>query len=88
MGELSQRETRAIWEGELFRLLVENVRDYAIFIVGPDGLVLSWSQGAETLLGYKEDEVLGTPSDRFFTPEDISNDIPRREMEAAFRGLE
>ena len=74
---------RAAWEGELFRLLVENVQDYAIFVVDPEGLVRTWSHGAERLLGYREDEILGRSADLFFTPEDVRDDIPRLEMRAA-----
>jgi len=78
-----QRADRATWEGELFRLLVENVRDYAIFIVDPGGLVRSWSHGAGRLLGYAEAEVLGRPGDIFFTPEDIRDGAPARELREA-----
>ncbi len=82
MGEQGWGD-RAAWEGELFRLLVENVRDYAIFIVDPDGLVRSWSRGAEHLLGYREDEVIGRSVDLFFTPEDVRAGVPGQEMRAA-----
>ncbi len=78
-----RRADRAAWEGELFRLLVENVRDYAIFIIDPDGLVRTWSRGAEHMLGYREDEILGRPVDLFFTPEDARGEVPRREMREA-----
>ena len=72
-------------EGELFRLLVENVRDYAIFVIDPEGRVRSWSHGAERLLGYREGEILGRPADLFFTPEDNRTDAPRKEMRQALR---
>jgi PAS domain S-box-containing protein len=77
------RADRAAWEGELFRLLVENVRDYAIFVVDPEGLVRTWSRGAESLLGYREDEILGRWAGLFYTPEDVEGDVPRREMREA-----
>lgn len=67
-------------EGELFRLLVENVADYAIFVVDPLGLVQSWNPGAERLLGYRADEILGRSSEILFTPEDIRDGVPQREM--------
>ena len=82
MAEQGQ-EGRAESEGELFRLLVENVVDYAIFVVDTDGLVRTWSHGAERLLGYTEDEILGRTADVFFTPEDVRDDIPRTEMRQA-----
>ncbi len=75
---------RAEWEGELFRLLVENIQDYAIFVVDPEGLVRTWSHGSERLLGYREDEILGRSAEVFFTPEDVRDDIPRQEMRSAW----
>lgn len=68
------------WEGELFRLLVENVKDYAIFVVGTDGKVLSWSKGAERLCGWKEEEILGKDAGILFTPEDRRSSEPEKEM--------
>ena len=67
------------WETEMFRLLVENVRDYAILVVDTDGRVQHWNPGAERLLGYRADEIIGQSADRFFTPEDVENDVPRQE---------
>jgi len=67
-------------EKELYRLLIDNVKDYAIFVLTPDGLVNSWNSGAERLLGYPENEILGKSFELFFTPEDIANGIPQLEM--------
>ena len=79
---MTQRDekVREEWEGELFRLLVENSKDYAIFVVDPQGRVQSWNPGAERLLGYREEEILGQPIEVFFTPEDIEQGIPQQEM--------
>src|SRR4051794_4979266 len=74
---------RAAWEGEMFRLLAENVRDYALFIVDPRRHVLSWSKGAERLLGFTEGEIVGQRCDRFFTPEDVRDGVPQRELDEA-----
>jgi PAS domain S-box-containing protein len=71
------------WEGEMFRLLAENVQEYAVFVVDAEGRVQTWSAGAGRLLGYREDEVIGQPADRFFTPEDVRNGVPRQEMQQA-----
>ena len=49
------------WEAEMFRLLAANVLDYAIFVVDPDRHILSWNKGAERLLGYSEEEIVGAP---------------------------
>ena len=73
------------WEGEQFRLLVENVKDYAIFVLDTGGHVQTWSLGGERLLGYTEAEILGAPFSRFFTDADIANDEPRKELEGALR---
>ena len=55
---------------ELFRLLVERVRDYAIFLLDTEGRVASWNAGAELVKGYRADEILGQPISRFYTEED------------------
>ncbi len=67
----------------MFRLLVENVVDYAIFVVDPEGLVRTWSHGAERLLGYREGEILGRTADVFYTPEDVEDHLPQRERQEA-----
>jgi PAS domain S-box-containing protein len=79
---------RGIWkehEGELFRLLLENVKDYAIFVIDPEGRVASWNPGAERLLGYRDDEIIGQAITLFFTPEDIAKGFPQREMQQALK---
>ncbi|MDI1449876.1 PAS domain S-box protein [Polyangium sp. 6x1] len=78
-----ERADRRAWEGEMFRLLAENVVDYAVFVTDPRGVVLSWSKGAERLLGYPEDEVVGRSSDLFFTPSDIQSGTPQLERDQA-----
>jgi len=70
-------------EGELFRLLVENVQDYAIFVVDPQGRVRTWNPGAERLLGYRRGEIVGQSADVFFIPEDREAGVPQQEMREA-----
>lgn len=82
MSEQEQAD-RAAWEGELFRLLVENVKDYAIFVIDENGLILSWSHGSERLLGYREEEILKRPISLLFTPEDVAKGEPEREIRRA-----
>ncbi len=67
----------------MFRLLAENVLDYALFIVDPGRHVRSWSRGAERLLGFAEGEIVGRRCDTFFTPEDVAAGIPQKELDAA-----
>ena len=82
---MADRDDRAAWEAEMFRLLAENVRDYAIFLVDPTRHVLSWSKGAERLLGFTEAEIVGRRCDAFFTPEDVAAGVPQQELDEALR---
>ncbi len=68
---------------ELFRLLIENVKDYAIFVLDPQGRVQSWNPGAERMLGYNDDEIIGQPVAIFFTPEDVQAGVPQQELRDA-----
>ena len=70
---------------ERFRLLVEQVKDYAIFILDPRGNISSWNQGARRLKGYTADEVIGKHFSIFYTPEDIARDHPTNELTIAVR---
>jgi len=56
---------------ERFRMLVEGVKDYAIFMLDPKGCVTSWNAGAEWINGYRSEEILGQPFSRFYAPEDL-----------------
>lgn len=68
---------------ERFRCLVDNVKDYAIYMLDPDGQVISWNQGAERINGYQEDEILGQHVSHFYLPEDIESGKPERELKIA-----
>lgn len=70
---------------EIFRLLVESVRDYAIFLLDPSGHVASWNQGAERIKGYKTDEILGEHFSCFYPREARESRWPDRELEIAGR---
>ncbi|WP_018616428.1 sensor histidine kinase [Segetibacter koreensis] len=56
-----------------YRLLVENVKDYAIFMIDPDGYIISWNKGAEQIKGYTESEIIGKHFSIFYTKEDFKN---------------
>ena len=72
---------------ESFRLLVSGVKDYAIFMLDPEGRVASWNAGAEGIKGYRADEILGQSSSRFYPPEDIvQNKLSEELREAATQG--
>lgn len=68
---------------ERFRLLVEGVRDYAIFMLDPEGHVTSWNQGAERIKGYSEDEIIGRHFSTFYPPEDVAGGKPARALATA-----
>jgi PAS domain S-box-containing protein len=59
-----------------FRLLVESVQDYAIFMLSAEGRVVTWNAGAQRLKGYRLDEIVGQPSARFYSAEDVANGVP------------
>lgn len=64
---------------ERLRLIFDSAIDYAIIVLDGDGRVTSWNSGAERLLGYEEEEVLGQDGSIFFTPEDRKRGLPQRE---------
>src|SRR3990167_3889959 len=77
---------RALRESEQqFRLLVESVRDYAIFMLDAEGRIASWNSGSQRIKGYTADEVLGKHFSIFYTPEDIAKGMPERELACAKR---
>lgn len=70
---------------ELFRLLVESVKDYAIFALDPAGIVISWNKGAENIKGYAPTEIIGHHFSRFYPEEAIRSGWPQTELEVAAR---
>jgi PAS domain S-box-containing protein len=76
--ELALRESEA-----KFRLLVEAVRDYAIFMLDPEGNVASWNLGAERIKGYKSSDIIGRHFSCFYCEEDLRNGKPQFELATA-----
>jgi PAS domain S-box-containing protein len=70
---------------ERFRLLVDSVKDYAIFMLDPEGRVASWNQGAERIKGYTADEIIGQSFTRFYPQEAIDVRFPQHELDLAAR---
>jgi len=68
-----------------FRLLVQGVTDYAIFMLSPDGCVTSWNNGARRIKGYSEKEIVGSHFSRFYMLEEAAAGIPQRGLETAAR---
>jgi PAS domain S-box-containing protein len=71
--------------GEIYQLMVDSVRNYAIFMLDPDGHVASWNRGAERIKGYTPDEIIGQHFSVFYLPEEIASDKPARELKIAKR---
>jgi PAS domain S-box-containing protein len=70
---------------ERFRMIVDNIKEYAIFMVDPDGIITSWNPGAQLVFGYTEEEILGHPAGDLFTPEDRAAGEDAKELETARR---
>lgn len=68
---------------ERFRLLVEGVRDYAIFMLDPNGIILTWNPGAERITGYAADEIMGEHFSRFYPQDAIESGWPQHELQVA-----
>ncbi len=74
--ERKQVEEKLRASEEQFRLLVEGVKDYAIFMLDPQGNVTSWNKGAEIMKGYRAEEIIGQHFSRFYPEEDIRAGVP------------
>jgi PAS domain S-box-containing protein len=83
IAERDATEKRLRESEERFRLLVEGVKDYAIFMLDPDGYVVSWNQGAERLKGYSADEIIGEHFSKFYLKEDIRKGRPAAGLKIA-----
>src|SRR6185295_9515818 len=69
--------------GDLFRLLVEGVKDYAIFVLDTEGRIATWNLGAETIKGYRREEIIGKHFSIFYPEEEIQRDKPGHELRVA-----
>jgi PAS domain S-box-containing protein len=79
-----RKAQQALLEAERrFRILVQGVTDYAIFMLDPEGRITNWNAGAERIKGYSPDEIVGSHFSRFYTPEDLDAGVPKRALETA-----
>jgi len=85
LTEKRQAEEELRLSEERFRLLVESVADYAIYMLDPTGIVSSWNLGAQRFKGYAADEIIGQHFSRFYTPEDRAIDFPAYALGTAER---
>jgi PAS domain S-box-containing protein len=80
---VQRREAELRRSEERFRLLVDGVKDYAIFMLDPEGRVATWNEGAERIEGYEEEDVLGRHFSIFYPEADRLHGKPQRQLERA-----
>jgi PAS domain S-box-containing protein len=80
-----QRFDTASADDSRYRMLIEAVTDYAIYMLDPQGLISSWNPGARRFKGYEESEILGEHFSRFYTEADREAGLPQRAIEIATR---
>jgi PAS domain S-box-containing protein len=84
----ANNETRAVAVEDRdvsYRLLVDSVQDYAIFMLDPDGQVTTWNVGAQRIKGYTPEDIIGQHFSVFYTPEDQEKGTPEKALETARR---
>src|ERR1700733_11666354 len=81
----ANKRNGSLTEDGRYRLLVEAVTDYAIYMLDPNGIVASWNPGAQRFKGYRPDEIIGQHFSRFYTEEDRKTDLPPRALATARR---
>ncbi len=82
-GQGQRRAKEPGGSDEIFRLLVEGVRDYAIFMLDPEGRITTWNAGAERMKGYEAGEIIGEHFSVFYTEEDLRRGHPEEELRIA-----
>ncbi|MGX7703481.1 MHYT domain-containing protein [Methylobacterium sp. Gmos1] len=84
VSQRAAREAAALRESEeRYRLLLQSVTDYAIFMLDCDGVVANWNSGAHRIKGYEAGEIVGTHFSRFYTEEDRAAGVPARALATA-----
>src|SRR6201992_1107182 len=83
LTERRAAETKLRESEEQFRLLVQSVTDYAIYMLNVDGHVASWNAGAQHIKGYAPEEIIGRPFSNFYTEADRAAGLPRIGLETA-----
>ena len=82
-SSLQSRHNKALDEIEKYKLLVDSVQDYAIFLLDPDGYIQTWNKGAERNKGYRAEEIIGKHFSNFYMQKDKDARKPERELEIA-----
>jgi PAS domain S-box-containing protein len=85
-GSIDERGREELLRSEeRFELFVRSVKDYALFMLDPEGRVVSWNEGAERIKGYPANEILGKSFTTFYPKEAIESGFPQSELEVASR---
>lgn len=83
MSTATERRTSYRRTDDIYNKAIEDIRDYAIFMMDANGAVTNWNAGAQHILGYTEQEIVGKNASRFFTVEDRGKLVPEKELETA-----
>ena len=83
MTTATERRTVDRRTEDIYRRAIEDIRDFAIFMMDVDGIVTNWNVGAQHILGYTEGEIVGKDASKFFTPEDRAKHVPAKELATA-----
>jgi two-component system CheB/CheR fusion protein len=70
---------------EFYSQIIDSLQDYSIFTIDKNFIINSWSSGATKIFGHETEDVIGEPFDLIFTPEDLKNGIPKKEIEIALK---
>ncbi|EPE10512.1 histidine kinase [Ophiostoma piceae UAMH 11346] len=85
LSPVNQDLASGVSADEYFRILIQTVRDYAIFLLDVNGNIVTWNAGAELNKGYSHDEIIGKHFSIFYSPEDIKAKKPEKELEDCLR---
>ena len=80
---LTAQRTRSTPAIDIYRKMVEEIEDYAIILLDPQGIIRNWNKGAEKIKQYSESEVVGKSFKIFYLPEDLENHVPDAMLEQA-----
>src|SRR5215204_429814 len=83
MTDHAERRSNFRRTEDIYRKAIEDIRDYAIFMMNADGIVTNWNSGAQHILGYTEQEIIGRHASKIFTTEDRSRLVPEKELATA-----
>jgi PAS domain S-box-containing protein len=84
-GRVASKRIEELTDAQRLQLLIDGVVDYAVYLISPEGLVVSWNSGAKRLKGYEPGEIIGKPYATFFSAEDRERGVPQQALETAAR---